>query len=77
VLIAAGSDKKAPLPPGEQNAKRFEALFEKYGLKFNKGTVSKLIRDDLRALDKIDKLPAETITKARSLIDAIRKSLSR
>jgi predicted ATP-dependent endonuclease of OLD family len=77
VLIAAGSDKKAPLPPGEQNAKRFEALFEKYGLKFNKGTVSKLIRDDLRALDKIDKLPAETVTKARSLIDAIRKSLSR
>lgn len=74
-LAAAGLGAEVTLPPGNQLVKRVEVLFEKNGLTFNKGVVSKLLRNDIRLMKSVKELPTETAERARKLMDAISKAL--
>jgi len=75
--LAAASVTEVVLPNGDQVCKRAELLFEKCGLKFNKGSVTKQICADIRKLSKAGELPEQTMKMAESLFAAIRKAVSK
>ncbi|MCL2647112.1 MAG: AAA family ATPase [Phycisphaerales bacterium] len=73
--LASANITTISLPPGEQVVKRVEAFFEQHGLKFNKGSVCKMICTEIRNMKTIADLPTETQTYAKLLVKAITESL--
>ncbi len=73
-LTAAGCDKLNVSGSG-QLVKRVEAAFEGYGVRFNKGSVAKIVRNSLCKMSKVDQLAAETIKMAERLIGTINSAL--
>ena len=74
-LAAAGADLKS-LPKGDQLAKRIEALFENISLKFNKGSVCKVLCGKIRAMKSDAELPESTLKAAKSLFEAVEKEFA-
>lgn len=73
-LMAAGCSEP-DLIGNDQLVKKIERCFEKYGLKFNKGPVAKLIRTELMGLKTAEDLPEVTRTAAISLIACINRNI--
>lgn len=62
---------RLPLVGKDQLVKRVERAMETAGISFNKGSVAKAIRSELSKMSNFDRLPAETIEKAKKLIAAV------
>ncbi|MDG6913374.1 MAG: AAA family ATPase [Nitrososphaerota archaeon] len=74
-LDAAGA-KEISLPPGPtQVVKKVQRFFNEKKVKFNKGSVAKVIRSEMTRMKSIDELPDETRVMAAKLIEAIRTAL--
>lgn len=54
---------------------RVERALAEHGIKFNKGSVAKIIRRDLLAMKSIEELPAETQKRSVSLVGSIASAL--
>lgn len=63
--------KELSLRPGAQLCKRVEAALEELGIKFNKGSISKLIRAHLSRAKQIEEIPNETAEMAKKLMASI------
>lgn len=73
-LTAAGvADLK--LVGGGSITGRVERALAEHGIKFNKGSVAKIIRKDLLAMKAIDALPAETQKRGVALVGSIASAL--
>ena len=72
-LAAAGADLQA-LPRAEQLAKRIEGLFESVSLKFNKGSVGKVLCAKIRAMKNVSELPSTTLKATEALFDVVNKA---
>ncbi len=75
-LTAAGDPNGPQLVGGGQLVKRVERAFDDLGLKFNKGSVAKVIRRDLRAMAQVSELPEPTAGFAVKLIRALTEGLA-
>lgn len=69
-LVSVGCEKLDLFGNGPI-CKRVERSLEKYGIKFNKGSVAKVIRSDLSQMQSVNELPSKTIETARKLIATI------
>ena len=74
-LAAAGADLEE-LPAGDQLSKRLEATFAAAGVKYNKGSVCKVLCRDLREMKNLRELPSDTAEKAKAIFAAIEKEFS-
>ena len=63
--------KELSLRPGAQLCKRVDAALGEFGIKFNKGSVSKLIRAHLSRAKEIGETPSETAEMAKKLMASI------
>lgn len=70
--LAAAGVEEIRLPRGGQLRKRVELAMGEYGIKFNKGSVAKVLRADLSRLKDATELPPETIAMAKALFEKIR-----
>jgi predicted ATP-dependent endonuclease of OLD family len=73
-LKIVGVDK-IELKGSDQLVKQVERALADYDIKFNKGSVAKVIRSELSCMNNISSLPKETIEMARKLISKINESL--
>ena len=73
-LAAAGADLEE-LPAGDQLSKRLEATFAAAGVKYNKGSVCKVLCRDLREMKNLRELPTDTAEKAKAIFAAIEKGI--
>jgi predicted ATP-dependent endonuclease of OLD family len=73
--LAAAGVEKIELKGSDQLCKRVERSLEPLGIKFNKGSVAKVIRADLSHLKDLGELPEPTKGMARKLIAAVASSL--
>lgn len=69
-LTAAGVSK-LDVVGNDMLCKRVERALDGYGIKFNKGSVAKLLRHRLSRMKTFNELPQETQTWGRALIGAI------
>jgi predicted ATP-dependent endonuclease of OLD family len=74
-LLAAGCEN-LNLIGNDQVCKQVERAFGEYKIKFNKGSVAKVIRSTLSQMKTANDLPQETREMARKLFVAIGKALS-
>ena len=72
-LTAAGI-KKLDLKGPDRLVSRADRELSNANIKFNKGSVAKIIRRDLIAMKSMNDLPPETQERATKLIEAIRKA---
>ena len=73
--LAAAGETDLELVGNDQLCKRVERALEKIGIKFNKGSVAKVIRSDLCKLKSADDLPEQTKKMAQKLFERIREVL--
>ena len=73
-LLKAGGEN-LNLIGNDQVCKQVERALEKYGIKFNKGSVAKVIRSTLGRMQTAKDLPQETTEMAKKLFLAIGKAL--
>lgn len=73
-LTAAGVSKLKVSGKG-MICKRTEAAFSGHGINYNKGSVAKVIRNDLLKMKSVSDLPPETLENARNLIGAINNAI--
>ena len=73
--LAAAGVADIELVGNDQLCKRVERTLEKIGIKFNKGSVAKVIRSDLCKLKLGDDLPEQTKKMAQKLFERIREVL--
>jgi predicted ATP-dependent endonuclease of OLD family len=71
-IATAGAEPK--LQVGNQLCKRVERSFEDLGLKFNKGSVAKVLRSELSRMKNVSDLPAGMKKTAAAVIRTIRSS---
>jgi predicted ATPase len=69
-LLGAGRESLS-LTGNDQLCKQAERALEEYGIKFNKGSVAKVIRDTLSHMQKAEELPKETKEMAKKLFQVI------
>jgi predicted ATP-dependent endonuclease of OLD family len=74
-LKAAGVTE-LKLNGADQLVKRISRAMEPLGITFNKSAVAKRLRDALRAMDTVDKLPPVTMEMAERLLGAIVEALA-
>jgi predicted ATP-dependent endonuclease of OLD family len=74
-LAAAVADLEE-LPAGDQLSKRIAATFAAAGVKYNKGSVCKVLCRDLREMKNLRELPSDTAEKAKAIFAAIEKEFS-
>ena len=75
--IAAVGLSLRPLSPGNQLAKRVEAVFASASLPFNKRSVCKRIASDIRQMKALSELPEYTRDAAEKLFAAIAKGFAK
>jgi hypothetical protein len=75
--IAACALSLSPLPPGNQLAKRVEAVFASANVPFNKRTVCKRIASNIRQMKNSSELPEQTRLMAEKIFAAIAKGFSK
>ena len=73
--LAAVGAKTIELVGDDQLVKRVGRAMEAFGIKFNKGSVAKLIRADLSRMKEVSELPDQTREMGKSLLAAIVRSL--
>jgi len=73
--LAAAGETDLELVGNDQLCKRVERALEKIGIKFNKGSVAKVIRSDLCKLKSADDLPEQTKKMVQKLFERIREVL--
>ena len=73
--LASAGIKKPKLVGKDQLCKKVERALDKYEIKFNKGSVAKVIRTALSGMDNADELPEETREKAKNIFQNIFEAL--
>jgi predicted ATP-dependent endonuclease of OLD family len=71
-LDAVGA-KLRPLPAGNQLGKRVDAVFTAAGLKFNKGSVAKVLQKTLNSAKTLGDIPEVTIHRSQRLFAEVQK----
>jgi predicted ATP-dependent endonuclease of OLD family len=74
-IAGAGASLKA-LPKAEQLVKRVERLFEEASLKFNKGSVCKVLCKKIRSLKSASEFPPATLRAVELLFAAVTKEFA-
>jgi predicted ATP-dependent endonuclease of OLD family len=74
--LAAVGAQLTDLPNAEQLVKRVEAFFDKAGLKFNKGSVCKVLCKRLREMKDVQDLPKFTMEAIEKLLKLVRGGLA-
>ena len=74
--LAAGGADLGNLPAGDQLSRRIETAFVTSGVKYNKGSVCKVLCRDLREMKNLRELPSGTAEKAKAIFAALEKEFS-
>jgi len=69
--LAAAGETDLELVGNDQLCKRVERALEEFEIKFNKGSVAKVIRSDLCKMKSADELPEQTKQMAHKLFERI------
>lgn len=75
--LAAAGVTKLTLTGADMLCKRVERALEAASIKFNKGSVAKLLRHRLSRMKSIAELPADTQTRARTLVATLNTAFER
>lgn len=75
--LAAAGVSTLSLQGSDMLCKRVERALDNHGIKFNKGSVAKLLRHRLSQMKSFADLPPDTQTHARALIAAINAAFER
>lgn len=73
--LAVAGVEHLQLVGSDRLEKRVERALAAFGIKFNKGSVAKMMREDLIKMANADGLPAETRDRATNVFAAIREAL--